>query len=177
MAAAKGVYTQSFARLIQGPTVTGSDRKHFAEFRKVLAEEFPAVFRVCEVIRPGGDDSDAIMFKWKGASSARPVVLMAHQDVVPAVDGDWNTRWAAGSYHFPESVTVDLGGKYYIEDVYTLFEKLSQFQYKIEYSADGETWNIYADHTDNNEMVIEDFSEKTAIAEYVRITYTGSPHA
>ena len=89
MAAEKGVYTQSFARLIQVPTVTGSDRKHFAEFRKVLAEEFPAVFRVCEVIRPGGDDSDAIMFKWKGASSERPVVLMAHQDVVPAVDGDW----------------------------------------------------------------------------------------
>ncbi len=83
------VYAESFAKLIKVPTVTNSDRKNFAAFRKVLAEEFPAVYSACEVIMPGGEGSDALMFKWKGRSSDRPVVLMAHQDVVPAVDGDW----------------------------------------------------------------------------------------
>lgn len=82
-------YAESFAKLIKVPTVTNSDRQNFVNFRKVLAEEFPAVYANCDVIMPGGDKSDAIMFKWKGKSSARPLVLMAHQDVVPAVGGDW----------------------------------------------------------------------------------------
>ena len=81
-------YGESLARLVQVPTVTGSDRQNFVNFRKVLAEEFPAVYRACDVIRPGGEDSDALIFKWKGKSSRRPLVLMAHQDVVPA-EGDW----------------------------------------------------------------------------------------
>ncbi len=82
-------YVDSFAKLIRVPTVTDSDRQNFVAFRKVLAQEFPAVYTNCDVIMPGGDKSDAIMFKWKGKSSARPLVLMAHQDVVPAVGGDW----------------------------------------------------------------------------------------
>ena len=81
-------YGESLARLVQVPTVTGSDRQNFVNFRKVLAEEFPAVYRACDVIRPGGEDSDALIFKWKSKSSRRPLVLMAHQDVVPA-EGDW----------------------------------------------------------------------------------------
>ena len=45
-------YGEGLARLVQVPTVTGSDRQNFVNFRKVLAEEFPAVYRVCDVIRP-----------------------------------------------------------------------------------------------------------------------------
>ena len=88
MADKAALYAESFAKLIKVPTVTGVDRKSFAAFRKVLAEEFPAVYSACEVIMPGGDASDALMFKWKGKASSRPLVLMAHQDVVPA-EGDW----------------------------------------------------------------------------------------
>ena len=50
-------YGESLARLVQVPTVTGSDRQNFVNFRKVLAEEFPAVYRACDVIRPGDEDS------------------------------------------------------------------------------------------------------------------------
>ena len=82
-------YAESFAKLIKIPTVTGSDRQNFADFRKVLAQEFPEVYNVCDVILPGGAESDALMFKWKGRSDEYPLVLMAHQDVVPAVGGDW----------------------------------------------------------------------------------------
>ena len=88
MSDVSALYAESLAKLIRIPTVTNSDRQNFVAFRKVLAEEFPAVYRECEVIRPGGEGSDALMFRWKGKSSARPLVLMAHQDVVPA-EGEW----------------------------------------------------------------------------------------
>ena len=82
------IYAEGLSRLVQIPTVTGVDRKSFAAFRKELAAQFPGVYSACEVIMPGGEESDAIMFKWKGRSSSRPLVLMAHQDVVPA-EGKW----------------------------------------------------------------------------------------
>lgn len=82
------IYAEGLAKLVRVPTVTGVDRKSFAALRKVMAEEFPHVYSECEIIMPGGESSDAIMFKWKGRSSSRPLVLMAHQDVVPA-EGEW----------------------------------------------------------------------------------------
>ena len=51
------LYAEKLAKLIRIPTVTNSDRQNFVAFRKTLAEEFPAVYRECEVIRPGGGRS------------------------------------------------------------------------------------------------------------------------
>lgn len=79
-------YAQSFAKLIQCPTVTDSGSEYFAAFHKVLREEFPLVHQNCEITNVGGD---ALLYKWKGKDNSKPVVLMAHQDVVPAVDGKW----------------------------------------------------------------------------------------
>lgn len=107
----------------------------------------------------------------------KPVTVSSEHEASPkdnAVDGDWNTRWAASSYHFPETVTVDLEDEYYIEDIYILFELVSGFQFKLEYSQDGETWNTYADYTDNTEEIGENMTKKAAVARYVRLTVTGS---
>ncbi len=85
-------YANSFAKMIQCPTVTNSGAEYFDKFQEVLKEEFPLVFKNLEVFYPAPEsdsDSRAILLKWAGKSSARPIVLMAHQDVVPAVDGDW----------------------------------------------------------------------------------------
>ncbi len=79
-------YIDSFAKLIRVPTVTESGHEVFDKFHKVLDEEFPNVTRVCEKIEIG---RDVLLYKWTGKSSERPIVLMAHQDVVPAVGGDW----------------------------------------------------------------------------------------
>ena len=53
------LYAEKLAKLIRIPTVTNSDRQNFVAFRKTLAEEFPAVYRECEVIRPGGEGARA----------------------------------------------------------------------------------------------------------------------
>ncbi len=91
-------YVDSFKRLIQCPTVTDSGHEYFAAFHKVLDEEFPNVTATCQKIEIG---RDVLLYKWKGKDSARPVVLMAHQDVVPAVGGDWKYE--------PFSATVEDG--------------------------------------------------------------------
>lgn len=94
-------YVDSFRRLIQCPTVTESGHEYFEAFHKVLDEEFPHVTATCEKIELG---RDVLLYKWTGKDSARPVVLMAHQDVVPAVGGDWK--------YDPFSATVEDGKVY-----------------------------------------------------------------
>ena len=91
-------YVDSFRRLIQCPTVTDSGHEYFEAFHKVLDEEFPNVAEKCEKIELG---RDVLLYKWTGKSSEKPVVLMAHQDVVPAVGGDWKYE--------PFSATVEDG--------------------------------------------------------------------
>ena len=80
-------YVNSFVKLIQCPTVTNSGHEYFNAFHKVLDEEFPHVTATCQKIQVGGD---ALLYKWKGKSSDKPLVLMAHQDVVPVVESDWH---------------------------------------------------------------------------------------
>lgn len=94
-------YVESFRKLIQCPTVTDSGHECFEAFHKVLDEEFPHVAATCEKIELG---RDVLLYKWTGKDSARPAVLMAHQDVVPAVGGDWKYE--------PFSATVEDGKIY-----------------------------------------------------------------
>lgn len=84
-------YAESFAKLLRCPTVTNSGAEYFDKFQAVLAEEFPLVYKNLERFFPGEDvdkNSRAVMLKWKGKSDKRPIVLMAHQDVVPT-EGEW----------------------------------------------------------------------------------------
>ncbi len=107
----------------------------------------------------------------------KPVTASSYDGPTPtqnAVDGNWDTRWAAGSYHFPELLTVDLQGQYYIESMYTLFELPSAFQFIIEYSSDAETWKTYTDCRDNTALITENYAQMPIAANYVRITLTGS---
>ena len=69
-------YVDSFAKLIQCSTVTNSGHEYFDAFHKVLDEEFPHVTATCKKIEIGGD---ALLYKWSGKSSDRPLVLMAHK--------------------------------------------------------------------------------------------------
>jgi len=79
-------YVDSFCKLIQCPTVTNSGHEFFDKFHQVIDEEFPNVKANCEKIEIG---NDVLMYRWKGKNSDRPIILMAHQDVVPAIGGDW----------------------------------------------------------------------------------------
>jgi len=80
-------YVDSFRKLIQCPTVTNSGHEYFEEFHKILDEEFPNVANKCEKIEL--NCGDALLYKLKGKNSNKPMILMGHQDVVPAIGGDW----------------------------------------------------------------------------------------
>jgi len=80
-----------FQALIQKRTVSYVDRgrmdeSEFEAFREMLATLYPAVHATCtrELIGPGG-----LLYTWKGKSSEAPSVLMAHYDVVPAKEEEW----------------------------------------------------------------------------------------
>ena len=78
---------KALSRMVQYETVSvaGADqREKFLGFHRVLAELFPLVHQHLEKTELDGN----LLFRWKGASSEKPIVLMSHQDVVPA-EGDW----------------------------------------------------------------------------------------
>lgn len=135
-------YVDSFAKLIQCPTVTNSGHEYFDAFHKVLDEEFPHVTATCQKIEIGGD---ALLYKWSGKSSTRPLVLMAHQDVVPAVGGDWK--------YPPYSATV-VDGKVYgrgaMDCKNTLFSTIQAVEELIEQGFVPEQ-DVYLSYSDNEE--------------------------
>jgi len=102
------------ARMIRIPTVTPDDgplgpedARVFGDLRALLTELYPRTFGTAEVdvvgragllLRIAGTGSPA----GAGATALGPVVLMAHQDVVPAPRGDAGEDWAgAGWSHEP----------------------------------------------------------------------------
>ena len=80
-------YARKLADMVRYETVSvpGEDqREKFLGFHKVLEELFPLVHRGLEKTEIDGN----LLFYWKGQKSDRPLVLMSHQDVVPA-EGTW----------------------------------------------------------------------------------------
>ena len=93
-------YARKLAHMVRYETVSvpGADlREKFLGFHKVLEELFPLVHRELEKTEIDGN----LLFYWKGQKSDRPLVLMSHQDVVPA-EGVWE--------HEPFSGDIE-GGK------------------------------------------------------------------
>jgi carboxypeptidase PM20D1 len=75
--------------LVRIPTVSHRDPALvdtgvFDEFVAELARQFPVLHERLELTRV---DTHGLLFRWPGASDDRPVVLMAHLDVVPVDDG------------------------------------------------------------------------------------------
>ena len=62
------------------------DEAEFEKFEKLLPELYPAVFAKCEYEKVS---DRSLLFRWRGASSEAPTVLMAHYDVVSVVEKDW----------------------------------------------------------------------------------------
>ncbi len=79
---------ERLARLIRIETVSVdgvTDAPKFHTFHKALEEMYPNLHRVCERTVLTG----SLLFRWRGADSARPaVLLLSHHDVVEAT-GAW----------------------------------------------------------------------------------------
>ena len=81
-------YAEKLARMVRAETVSvpGADqREKFLAFHRLLEELFPRVHQTLEKTEIDGN----LLFTWKGKASDRPLVLMSHQDVVPA-EGSWS---------------------------------------------------------------------------------------
>ena len=80
-------YAKKLSAMIRCETVSvpGEDqREKFLAFHKVLEGLFPLVH---EKLRKTEIDG-SLLYTWKGEKNDRPLVLMSHQDVVPA-EGEW----------------------------------------------------------------------------------------
>ena len=78
---------EKLAEMVRYDTVSVPEtdqREKFLGFHRVLERLFPLVHERLEKTEIDGN----LLFYWKGKSSERPLVLMSHQDVVPA-EGEW----------------------------------------------------------------------------------------
>jgi carboxypeptidase PM20D1 len=75
---------ERLSQLVQLATVEGNDDA-FARFESLLAELYPLVHSRLTSERP---TDRALLFTWAGRSADRPLVLMAHYDVVPVDSGE-----------------------------------------------------------------------------------------
>ena len=99
---------ERLARMVQLPTVSAElaqrGPRDFERFRELLAELYPLVHAnlAFEQVTPLG-----LLFHWQGRGDGDPVVLMAHYDVVPAVEADgWTFPPFEGRVHDGSSVTA-----------------------------------------------------------------------
>jgi len=80
-------YGKKLSRMVQVNTVSipGRDqRETFLAFHRLLEELFPLTHQQLEKTEIDGN----LLYYWKGRSGEKPLVLMSHQDVVPA-EGEW----------------------------------------------------------------------------------------
>ncbi|MGP3536340.1 M20/M25/M40 family metallo-hydrolase [Microbacterium sp. RD1] len=79
-----------FRELLRIPTISRADPSHvdagaFAQFREALERLYPLLHATLEREIVGG----SLLYRWRGASPDEPLVLLAHQDVVPVVAEQW----------------------------------------------------------------------------------------
>ena len=80
-------YAEKLSRMVRCETVSvpgEAQREKFLAFHRELESLFPLVHAKLEKTEIDGN----LLYFWKGKGSDRPVVLMSHQDVVPA-EGEW----------------------------------------------------------------------------------------
>ncbi len=80
-------YARKLSRMVAVDTVSVPEteqREKFLQFHALLEELFPLVHERLEKTEIDGN----LLFRWKGRNGEKPLVLMSHQDVVPA-EGEW----------------------------------------------------------------------------------------
>ena len=63
------------------------DQKEFEKFRELLPKLYPKVHETCVREFAG---VNGMLYRWKGKSEEKPVVLMSHYDVVPVEESQWD---------------------------------------------------------------------------------------
>lgn len=88
-----------------------------------------------------------------------------------AVDDHNATMWKAGDNTLPQHLTVDLGRVTNIKRVMTQFEFAGYYyQYKLEFSKDGEDWELYVDRSNNTIAGSPMIDDNNVEARYLKLT-------
>lgn len=110
-------YAKGLSELIQIPTISYSEElnneEQFHKLHQRMKDLFPNVFQKLEVVTFKGG---SLLLKWQGDSDEKPMVLMAHQDVVPANQSDWDLNPFAGTITEQDIIgrgTLDTKGTLY----------------------------------------------------------------
>lgn len=88
-----------------------------------------------------------------------------------AFDGSYGTLWAAASTNVPAWLQADFGKVIPISTCQPVFDKvMGNYDYKIEYSSDGQSWKTYAagNNAAAKEWPVEHHNEVEA--RYIRLT-------
>ena len=81
------LYAEKLSKMVRYETESRKgeiQREKFLGFHNLLEELFPLLHEQLEKTEING----SLLYKWEGAKHDRPLVLMGHQDVVPA-EGEW----------------------------------------------------------------------------------------
>ena len=91
-----------------------------------------------------------------------------------AVDDNNATLWRPADNKMGHWLTVDLGKVEQVRRVLTQFEYATWFyQYRLEYSLDGNSWKIFSDRTRNTRWGSPLVDHGDVAARYLRLTVTG----
>ena len=80
-------YAEKLSEMVRSETVSHSgvhETEKFYKFQELLRKLFPLVHEKLERTEIDGN----LLYLWKGKKHDKPIVLMSHQDVVPA-EGEW----------------------------------------------------------------------------------------
>ena len=90
-----------------------------------------------------------------------------------AVDDNNGTLWRPANNQGEAWLQIDLGKPTQFNQVWLQFEYATFFyQYKVETSVDGQTWNLYADKTQNTDAGSPMIEKGNVKARYIKITIT-----
>jgi beta-galactosidase len=92
-----------------------------------------------------------------------------------AVDGDSNTRWCAADGSTNQWIAVDFGKIKQLGSVEIEWENTLAYQYKIDVSGDGKSWETVVDRTQNHDVSNLDKAALGSAGRFVRVTVTGVP--
>ena len=92
-----------------------------------------------------------------------------------AIDGDPGTRWCANGGGSGHTFQVDLGKEQKITGVHINWEsKNNAYRYKLEASADGQSWQPLADAAKNDQPGATKNDFPATSTRHIRLTYLGS---
>ena len=132
--------------MVQIPTVSKNENEDLTEFYKfhaLLEELFPLIHQKLEKT----DLSGNLLFRWQGTDpSLKPILLMGHQDVVPASDEGWRVPAYSGAV-----VDGDLYGRGSMDCKSTMYVELQAVEELLEQGFTPKC-DVYLEFSINEEI-------------------------